>query len=671
VTEEIEGAVDPITLTVLWDRFVAICNEMGTVLQRTAKSEAVANGQDFSTALFDREGRLVAQGNFSPGHLGAMPYAIDHVRDEFPLDTWEPGEGVVLNDSHLGTGHLPDTFVVTPIFADDAVEGFTTTTAHQVDVGGMVPGSQAIDATEIYQEGLRLFPTKAVRDGEFEPWFAEVVEANVRLPEMVMGDLRAQHNANYRGQQLVREVIEEYGRETVYTGIDEIIERSERRVRDELAEIPDGTYAFEDVMDPVREEADPVDLRVAVTIDGDRIVFDYAGTDSQTDSAINAFINYTRAYSAFVLKAVTDEDLPHNEGVLRPLTVRAPEGSFFNPDRTAAAGARAIVSQHITDLGVGALAEVVPERLYAASSHVANPVMSGIDSGTGDRFVLFDAVIGGTGALATKDGEEGLCSSVNVTNIPVERHEINYPVRIDRLAFLPDSGGPGRHRGGTGVRKEYTMLTDDIEVTILMNRNRTAVGSGRRRSRSARTGTDRIEWREPRGSLYGSLRPRQRRDVGGRAVGIGRVRRSNRTGSGSRPRGRPQGLRHPRGRSQGLPSRNRGRGRRSCCRRGNHRTHALNRIDAEKSMSLPTSKSKSATVRRSFRLFAAPQRTRLEQRAPPEWRGRSERPRQHASVQILVGETVRCSNTRVRRLITCAALPKLWRRTIFGVPVTT
>jgi N-methylhydantoinase B len=175
--------------------------------------------------------------------------------------------------------------------------------------------------------------------------------------------------------------------------------------------------------------------------------------------------------------------------VLRPLTVRAPEGSFFNPDRTAAAGARAIVSQHITDLGVGALAEVVPERLYAASSHVANPVMSGIGSGTGDRFVLFDAVIGGTGALATKDGEEGLCSSVNVTNIPVERHEINYPVRIDRLAFLPDSGGPGRHRGGTGVRKEYTMLTDDIEVTILMNRNRTspwglADGEAGRRARA-------------------------------------------------------------------------------------------------------------------------------------------------------------------------------------------
>lgn len=464
---------DPITLTVIWDRLVAACSEMGSVLQRTAKSEAVAAGQDFSTGIFDREGRMIAQGNFSPGHLGAMPYAVEHVLEKFPPSEFSPGDAILLNDSRIGNGHLPDIFVVSPAFADGAVVGFTVTTAHHVDVGGMVPGSQALEATEIYQEGLRLLPTKAVSEGRFEPWFVDLIEANVRLPEIVLDDLRAQLGANRRGGELLVELDEEYGRATLENCIETIITQSEQRTRSDLEALPDGSYTFTDVMDPVIADAEPVDLAVTVTIDGDEIVFDYTGTDPQTESAINAFINYTRAYSAFVLKAITQEHLPHNEGVLRPLTVRAPEECFFNADRTAAAGARAIISQHITDLCFGALAEVVPERVITASSHVANPIFSGVDPDTEERFILFDAIIGGTGALTSKDGEEGLCSSVNVTNIPVERHEANYPVLVDRLELIPDSGGAGEHRGGLGLRKAFTLLADDTSLTLLMNRNRT------------------------------------------------------------------------------------------------------------------------------------------------------------------------------------------------------
>ncbi|WP_254533060.1 hydantoinase B/oxoprolinase family protein [Natrinema gelatinilyticum] len=462
--------LDPITFTVLWDRLVAMCNEMGKVLQRTGKSEAVSLGQDFSTGLFDRDGRVVAQGNFSPGHLGSMPYAVQHVRERYDYDDLKPGDGILLNDSYMGSGHLPDMFLITPVFVDDRIEGFSVTIAHHIDVGGRAPGSQAVDATEIYQEGLRLFPTKVISEGELEPWFEDLIEANVRLPEKVIGDLKAQQNANHHGTELFREVFDEYGRDTVYTCIDEIIDQSEQRVRADLREMPDGKYSFSDVMDNVGVDSGPVELEVTIEIDDDELIFDYSGTDPQTQSAINSYINYTRAYSAFVLKAITEKYLPQNEGIMRPMTVRAPEGSFLNPEPPAAANARPIINQRIVELNLGAVAKAVPKKVVAASSHFGNPNFGGTDPETGERFILYDFMIGGVGASDRKDGEEGICSSFNVTNIPVELHETRYPVVIDRLELIPDSGGAGRHRGGLGLRKDFTLLAEDVSFTNLLER---------------------------------------------------------------------------------------------------------------------------------------------------------------------------------------------------------
>jgi len=462
--------LDPITFTVIWDRLGSMCNEMGTVLQRTGKSEAVSLGQDFSTGLFDRDGRLIAQGNFSPGHLGSMPYAVEHVREWFSEDDLEPGDGIVLNDSRMGSGHLPDMFLVSPIFVDDRIEGYAVTIAHMIDVGGMAPGSQAVDATEIYQEGLRLFPTKAIEGGELASWFEDLIEANVRIPDMVIGDIKAQQNANHRGDELFREVIEEYGRGTVYATIDRLISVSEERVREDLREMPDGEYEFSDVMDNVREGSDSVTLEVTIEIDGDGMIFDYEGTDPQTASAINSYINYTRAYSAFVLKAITEKYLPQNEGIMRPMTVRCPEGTFLNPEPPCAANARPIINQRIVELNLGALAKAVPEQVIAASSHFGNPNFGGTDPETGERFILYDFMIGGIGAARHKDGEEGICSSFNVTNIPVELHETRYPVVVDRLALRPDSGGAGRRRGGLGLRKDLTLLGEDLTFTNLLER---------------------------------------------------------------------------------------------------------------------------------------------------------------------------------------------------------
>ncbi|MFB6297293.1 MAG: hydantoinase B/oxoprolinase family protein, partial [Salinirussus sp.] len=292
----------------------------------------------------------------------------------------------------------------------------------------------------------------------------------VRLPEMVIGDMKAQQNANRRGERLFRDLVEEYGRETVYAAIDRIIDQSERRVREDIREMPDGEYEFSDVMDNVSVDSGSVDLHVTVEIDGGEVIFDYAGTDPQTESAINSYINYTRAYSAFVLKAITQKYLPQNEGIIRPMTVRAPDESFLNPEPPCAANARPIINQRIVELNLGALAGAVPGEVVAASSHFGNPNFSGIDPETGERFILYDFMIGGVGAAAHKDGEEGICSSFNVTNIPVELHESRYPVMIDRLELVPDSGGAGEHRGGLGLRKDLTLLGENLSFTNLLER---------------------------------------------------------------------------------------------------------------------------------------------------------------------------------------------------------
>lgn len=469
-TDNTTEDTDPITLTVIWNRLVGICEEMGTTLQRTGKSEAVSAGQDFSTGLFDRHGRMIAQGNFSPGHLGSMPIVVERVTDRFPVDDLEPGDGILLNDSKMGSGHLPDFFLVTPVFVEDQVEGFTVTTAHMIDVGGLAPGSQAVDATEIYQEGLRFFPTRIIRDGETQDWFEDVIRANSRLPETVLGDVRAQQNANHRGRTLFTDLCAEYGLKTVYAYVEEILDQSEQRVRLAVEEIPDGTYSFEDLLDDVGPGTDSVDLSVTVTVDGSDMIFDYAGSDPATKSAINSYLNYTRAYSLFVFKSVTEKHLHQNEGVTRPLTVESPEGNFFNPELPTASAARPIINTRIVDLNLGALAQAVPEEVTAASSHWGNPNFGGTDPETGEPFIVYDIIVGGVGAAAHKDGEEGLVSSFNMTNIPVEIHETRYPVEIERMELIQDSGGAGRHRGGLGLRKDFTLYGEDISFTNLMER---------------------------------------------------------------------------------------------------------------------------------------------------------------------------------------------------------
>ncbi len=466
--------MDAITKGVVWAALQSIAEEAGTALRKTAYSQAVREGRDFSAALFDARGRMIAQGDFSPGHLGSMPSLVGHVLREYPADSLQPGDAIVLNDLYMGSGHLPDFFLTTPVFHRDRLVGFVVNCAHQVDVGGAAPGSQAVEGiSEFYQEGIRILPTRLWRGGEVNREVMRLITGNVRVPEIVEGDLKAMRNSGRVGELRLAELFERYGTETVLAAWDEILAHSEREMRAAIREVPSGQYAAEDFYDDCGRGTDPLRVFVTVLVDGDEITVDFEGSSPQTRSGMNSAFNYTLAYTWHTVKsALVQQTLPQNAGTMRPIRARAPEGSLFNPRPPAAAGARAVMQQRIVDVILQALAQAIPERVIAASSHWANPIFEGIDPRGGRRFVYYDIIVGGMGARPHKDGAEAVCGSFNLENIPVEVNESNYPILIERLELIPDSAGAGTFRGSCGLRKDIRFLGERGSVSNLSDRHR-------------------------------------------------------------------------------------------------------------------------------------------------------------------------------------------------------
>ena len=463
--------IDPITFSVVWNGLVSIAEEMGTALRRSAYSLGVREGRDFSTALFDAQGRLVAQGNFSPGHLGSMPFIVKNILREYPLEELEEGDSILLNDPYLGSGHLPDFFQVSPVFFEGKLIGFSANCAHMVDVGGAGPGSQAVDSLDLFQEGLRFLPTRIYHAGRPNREVLRMLESNVRVPDKVMGDVRAQRNANRIGEMGVIGLAKTYGPDTLTACMDRLLDRSEESMRSAIRELPEGVYEAEDYFDDYGLGTDSLTVSVSVTIKDGGFTIDFSGSSPQTRSGLNSTFNYTRAYSYFTLKALTVQDrVPQNEGCIRPIEVIAPDGSLFNPRPPAAVGPRAIMQQRMVDTILLAMSKAAPDRVIANSSHWANPNYGGIDPATGKPFVYYEMLIGGVGARPTKDGADGLCSAFNLENIPVEVVEATYPVLVDRLQFVTDSAGPGRFRGGAAMRKDVRLLSDEVVFSNLTDR---------------------------------------------------------------------------------------------------------------------------------------------------------------------------------------------------------
>jgi N-methylhydantoinase B len=414
--------------------------------------------------------------------MGAMSFAVRNALAAHPVETLEPGDAILLNDPLLGSGHLPDFFITQPVFEEGAVSGaaghligFVVNILHHTDVGGSRPGSQGVEGIfDYFQEGLRIPPTKVWRRYEEQEGIVGIIAANTRTPDKVLGDLRAQRSALRVGELRLGELARRYGRETLFAAMDEIVARTEANMRAAIRAVPDGVYTFEDFLDDWGPGTDPLRVFVTVTVDGDAVTVDYDGSSPQTASGMNSYINYTRSYSYAAIKCLTDPYGPMNEGALRPITVRAPEGSFLNPRPPAGGGPRAIICYRTFEAVIGALAPALPDRVAAASSHFANPTFGGWDRRRRRPFVAYELVLSGTGARATRDGCEAMAMAFNAANIPVEAQEATQPIVVERFELIADSAGAGRFRGGCGLRRDLRFLADEGKLTNLSERQRFA-----------------------------------------------------------------------------------------------------------------------------------------------------------------------------------------------------
>ncbi|MDQ2051166.1 hydantoinase B/oxoprolinase family protein [Natronolimnohabitans sp. A-GB9] len=473
-TDADDSGIDPVTLEVLRNQLESVAEEMGQTLIRGAYSPNIKERRDCSTALFDAEGRMIAQAEHIPVHLGAMPAAVDAVLDCDP----QPGDVFVLNDPFQGGTHLPDVTMVSPIApdADDAagdesdIVGFAVSRAHHADVGGMTPGSMPAGAQEIYQEGLRLPPTRLVEGGKPREDVRSLVLANVRNAGERQADLRAQQAANERAEERLAALFDEHGRETVLSGFDAVIDYSRERIADEIASLPDGTYRASDVLEGDGVTDDDVEIAVTVTIDGAEIDVDFSGTDGQLDGNLNAPLAVAKSAVYFVVRCITDPEIPPNHGCYEPVEVNAPDGTLLNPEPPAAVvGGNVETSQRVTDVVFTAFAKAAPDRVPAQGQGTMNNLTIGARDGS---FTYYETIGGGFGARANRDGMDGVqVGMTNTLNTPVESIETEYPLRVERYALRPDSGGRGRFRGGLGLERTVTV-EKDATVSLLTERRR-------------------------------------------------------------------------------------------------------------------------------------------------------------------------------------------------------
>jgi N-methylhydantoinase B len=471
--------IDSVTLEVIRNACIAVCEEMNANLIRTGYSPNIKERRDCSCALFDADGEMISQAENMPVHLGAMPFSVEAAIDRFPPETLDPGDAILLNDPFYGGAHLPDLTLVTPVFHEDddgdtELVAFAANRAHHADVGGARAGSVAADSTEIYQEGLRIPPVKLFEGGEPNESVFDMVLSNVRTPDERRGDLRAQEAANQTGKRRFLELVEKYGHETLTEALAEIQEYSEARMRAEIDELADGTYEFSDVLDDDGLGNEDLLIQAAVTVEGDSVTVDFDGTADQTEGPVNAVLAVTASATYYSVRCVTDPDIPPNHGCYRPIEVNAPEGSIVNPKPPAAVvGGNLETSQRVTDVVLGAFAQQAPERVTAAGQGTMNNItFGGTDPRTDTPYAFYETQGGGFGGRTGKDGMDGVHVHMsNTMNTPVEVLETAYPLRVRRYELRQDSGGPGEFRGGLGIRRDIQVRDHEAHFSLLADRH--------------------------------------------------------------------------------------------------------------------------------------------------------------------------------------------------------
>ena len=444
---------DPVTLEILWERLITIVDEGAVSLRSTAFSLLVREGNDFAVVLLDPEGNAVAQNRASlPCFTGTIPPTVKYVVEVF-RGTWQPGDVVIINDPWLSAGHVNDLTVITPIFGKADLAGFTANTAHSSDIGGLRYGGRGHD---MYEEGLRIPALKLYTAGEPNKVLFEMIRANVRMADHVMGDIEAQVSANETAGRKLKELLAEFEIKDLTALTSAILSRSEAVMRAAIDGVPDGTWSHQIIMDGV---GDPITIRATVTVKGTDIAVDYTGTSPQVNIPLNSVPNYTYAYTAYPIRAALCPGIPNNDGVLRPITVTAPSGCLVNPLPPAPVGLRNITGHFYAEAVYGALVQVVPDKVIAGSGSGPSPsffVYGEREDGSGFADMFFCA--GGMGARPTMDGLSTVMFPANVGAIPVEILENTLPILYHEKEFIPDSAGQGEYRGGFGARHRFGAI---------------------------------------------------------------------------------------------------------------------------------------------------------------------------------------------------------------------
>jgi len=458
--------VDPITVEVLSNAFMSIAEEMGGILVRTAYSTNIKERKDCSCAIFNAKGETIAQAEHIPVHLGSMLGIVQEITKKYDVSEIEPGDMFVANDPYSGGGtHLPDITIAAPIFHDGEIVAYVANIAHHSDVGGRVPGSMSGDSTSIFQEGLRIPPIRIMKGGKLLQDVMDVIMLNCRTAFERTGDIMAQVAANTIGAERAVEVINKYGRDIVLSGMEELMDYGERKMRAGIRALANGTYEFEDYMDDDGIDiGERVPIHLKLTIRDDSVYLDFTGTAPQVKGAVNVVENALKATVYYAMKSIVDPKLPPNGGFYRAIQIYAPQGTLVNPKVPGACGARTDACQRVADVVFGAMAQVVPKQVMAGcNSAVTTVIFSGNDTKNGRFFVYPESLGGGYGARYNKDGLDGVHVHItNSSNLPIECMEAEYPIMVERYEIRNDSGGAGEYRGGLGYRRDYRILQDTV-----------------------------------------------------------------------------------------------------------------------------------------------------------------------------------------------------------------
>jgi N-methylhydantoinase B len=477
---------DPIELEIFRNLYHSIAEEMGAALRRTAFSPNIKERRDYSCAVFDGGGQVIAMGDHMPVHLGSMPMSVRAAIDAGPMD---PGDLVMLNDPFRGGTHLPDVTLVAPVDVGKPRRGgsaardfYVASRAHHADVGGAYPGSMGL-CHEIYQEGVRIPPVKLMRAGTTDRDLLAMLLNNVRTPEEREGDLGAQIAACHTGAERLRQVCARYGVERSKRAAADLLDYAEELMRRFLRSVPEGEYRAEDYLDGDGITDKAIKIAVGVKVSRPRkvrrrdaatqlVTVDFSGSDPQVEGSVNAVAAITYSACFYVFRCLLAEDVPAAAGLMRPIHVIAPQGTIVNARPPAAvAGGNVETSQRIVDVLLRALAQAIPDRIPAAASGTMNNLtIGGIDARTGEPFTYYETIAGGMGARPVKRGVSGVHTHMtNSLNTPAEALEYAYPLRVRWYSLRPGSGGSGQFAGGDGIARELEVLTD-CEVTLLADR---------------------------------------------------------------------------------------------------------------------------------------------------------------------------------------------------------